>query len=951
MTQVQAANSQRKLFPHLTRFYSSYHYFDTSEHAGALAPMNSKIEDLNVTTRLLSNNARLCPAGASITGRVFAGTVASLVLAWSGTVAPAQTKAAPLAKDAGSHAVVQSNYGGLPLSFEANEGQKDQQVRFSAAGQGYSLFLTDKEAVLSLRQERSKPADVLRMKVEGSTAEVRVSGADRLPGTANYFIGRDQSKWQTNIATYGKVEYTGIYPGIDLVYYGKQRQLEYDFVVAPHADPSAIRLHVDGAQSLRLTDNGDLAIAASQGEIAFNKPVVYQEINGRRSSVDGHFELAGNSTLRFQLGNYDHNSALIIDPSLSYSTYLGGSGGDQGKAIAVDSGGHAFVCGSTESTDFPVTSGAFQTTNRDGQFAVFVTRFNNTGNKLLYSTYLSGSTDDECAGIAVDGSGDAYITGTSESVDYPVTSGAFQTTNNAAANFGPNAFVTRINSAGTGLIYSTFLGGNNFDFGTAIAVDSSQHAYVTGFAGSLDFPVTAGAYHTLNGSGASLFVTKVNAAGSGLNYSTFITSGGEDHATSIAVDSGGHAYVAGWTESQFYPVTPGAFQTVNTNENTGFVTKLNSAGSALIYSTYLGGSSGGDHVNGIAVDASGNAFLGGIAQSIDFPTTTGAFKTVNPSGGGTGFVTKLNSVGSALVYSTYLGGTDSLRDEVNAIAIDSTEHAFVTGVAYSTNFPTAGGPFQSTNHAMGNFTSNAFLTRVSNAGTGLLYSTYLGGSGNSSEEGDQGNAVAVDSIGNVYLTGTAFSTNFPLEGAFQSTNKSASTGTAFVSKFLFFNPTTTTLTSSANPQEEGKSVKFTAAVDEPGPTIPTGTVTFSVDGTVKTTVTLNSSGQATFTTTTLTVGSHTILATYSGSGTDAASSGSLTGAHCRPSRQHQRSFRFWTNGGVWGGLRKTSSCHSEGRGWGCNPRRDGNFHGRQPEVLERQRSHRRKWGSFSHRNR
>ncbi len=791
-----------------------------------------------------------------------------------GVPCPAQT-----ATPASAAAAFESTYGSLPMSFEANQGQTDARVRFLSRGEGYSLFLTDSEAVLQFRHKQA--ADLVRMKLEGATHGVQVAGVNRLSATANYFIGADPAGWRTGVPAYTKVEYAGIYPGIDLVYYGNQRQLEYDFLLAPRANADLIRLHFEGTQQLRLAANGDLAIVGRHGEVEFHKPVVYQTQNGQRQPVAGRFELAAGHTVRFRIGNYDHDQPLVIDPTLAYSTYLGGSGGDQGTAIAVDSSGNAYIAGSTASANFPVSSTAFHHTNKAataGGMNVFVTKLTPGGgpSALAYSTYLGGSTNDQGAGIAVDKSGYAYVTGLSESSDFPVTSGAFQTTNKAAGSYGPNAFVTKVNTTGSALAYSTFLGGDNYDFATAIAVDSTGNAYVTGFAGSLDFPVTKGAYSTMNGSGESVFVTKVNGAGTGLDYSTFITGGSDDHSTSIAVSSGGNAFIAGYTESSDYPVTASAFQKTNKSGHTGFVTKLSAAGTSLAYSTYLGGSKGQDEIHGIAIDASGNAYLGGRAGSSDFPIVNGSYKTVIPNASGSGFTTKLNAAASALVYSTFLGGSDSTRDQVNGISIDAAGEAYVTGATYSTNFPVTSGAFQTSNKAEDNFSSNAFLTKFNSTGKSLLYSTYLGGSGNSSEDGDTGNAVAVDSSGNAYLTGVTYSTDFPTQVPVRTGNRSPTTGTGFVAKFAFSLASTTTLTSSANPQKYGGNVTFTATVKPASGTgTPGGTVAFSVDGVTKATETLNGSGVAQYSTTALAIGSHTITATYSGSSTYSGSKVSL----------------------------------------------------------------------------
>ena len=521
-------------------------------------------------------------------------------------------------------------------------------------------------------------------------------GAEQLPGTANYFIGNDPSKWHSNVPTYAKVKYAGVYPGVDLVYYGSQRQLEYDFVVAPGADPKSVRLHFAGAKRLKLDSNGDLQVTARNGEIAFHKPIVYQVVDGLRQSAAGRFTLLAKNAVGFAVDSYDHNRELVIDPVLEYSTYLGGSGGGEGQGIAVDAAGDAYLTGTTTSADFPVTSGAFQTMNNGGD--VFITKLNPEGTRLIYSTYLGGSGDgQEAGGIAVDAAGNAYVGGSTFSTDFPVTSGAFQTVNNAANGLSVNAFITKLNPAGTELIYSTYLGGSFFDYGYAIAVDAAGDAFLTGESASFDFPVTSGAFQTMN-PGGDAFVTKLNPEGTGLIYSTFV-GGGQGYG--IAVDATGSAYVTGGAGVSDFPVTSGAFQTVdNANPSVGynaFITKFNPEGTALIYSTYLGG----DYTDigyGIAVDAAGDAYVTGTAFSSDFPVTSGAIQTVNnaaAAGHANAFIAQLNPAGAELIFSTYLGG--SFADGGSGIAVDATGSAYVTGGALSSDFPVTSGAFQMMN--------------------------------------------------------------------------------------------------------------------------------------------------------------------------------------------------------------------------------------------------------------
>ncbi len=797
-----------------------------------------------------------------------------------------------------------------PMMFEPNLGQTDARVKFLSRGPGYTLFLTPSEAVLSMRSPsnnfrphalRSSRANsrepgfgiaraaatrrndrkkegaglsaVVRIALKGAASSPQIVGVDTTAGKSNYFIGNDARKWHTDVPNYAKVELKGVYPGIDLVYYGgSQTQLEYDFRLAPGADPNAIRLGFRGARNLMLDQRGDLIVKAGGQKLVEHAPVIYQEIGGQRRMVAGGWQLHGPREASFRVASYDGAKPLVIDPVLVYSTYLGGTGdcdvegisgdclGDGGIVSYVDSSGNAYVSGTAYSTDFPTTSGVFQTTNNgagNGTANVFVTKLNGTGSGLLYSTYLGGSgvcgADGEsgfCSGDFgiinhVDSSGNAYVSGTTYSTNFPTTNGAFQTTNNGAANATVNTFVTKLNATGSALIYSTYLGGSGVcnangesglcqgDFGHIAYVDSSGNAYLSGYAFSNNFPTTTVAFQSTNNAAgnhtSNAFITKLNATGSGLLYSTYLGGSGVcganggcsgDVAAGALVDASGSAYVAGYANSTNFPTTTGAFQTTNNAAGKAtsnvFVTKLNATGSGLLYSTYLGGSgvcdanglSGscqGDTGNIDYLDSSGNAYVAGYTFSTNFPTTIGAFQTINNGAGNATsnvFVTKLNPSGSGLLYSTYMGGSgvcgaDGLagfcEGEENAFAyVDSSGNAYVSGATYSTNFPTTTGAFQTTNNGASNETADVFVTKLNATGSGLLYSTYLGGSGVCDANGQLGNCLGdfgsvsyVDSSGNAYVSGATYSTDFPTTtGAFQTTNNGAGNATAnvFVTK-------------------------------------------------------------------------------------------------------------------------------------------------------------------------
>jgi probable HAF family extracellular repeat protein len=674
---------------------------------------------------------------------------------------PGSAAAAPVATngvDPPDPARLMADHGNLPLAFEINHGQADAAVRFLARGPGYGIYLTSTEAVLSLRgrpsaQSRGDSDAVLRIRPVGANPQPRLAGEDLLPGTSSYFLGDDPSQWRRGVPNYAKVRYADVYRGIDLVYYGRQRQLEYDFVVAPGADPDRIVLEFDGIGKLSLDAHGRLVLATAAGEVVQPEPRVYQDIDGVRHMLDAHYRLVDERRAGFEIAAYDVSRTLVIDPLLEYSTYLGG-GFAQGKDIAVDGRGNVYVTGETIGSPFPTTPGAYQTSFSGGGDA-FVTKLNPAGNALVYSTYLGGPGTDFGHAIAVDATGNAYVTGHT-SGGFPATSGTVQPLYGGG---NADAFVAKLDPTGSALVYSTYLGGGGTDIGEGIAVDGHGDAYVTGLTDG-GFPTTAGAFQTAYGGGDSdAFVAKLNAAGTAFGYSTYLGGPGFGAAAGIAVDADGNAFVVGVTGPGF-PTTPGAVQTAHGGAAVNaFVTKLNAAGSAPVYSTYLGGRLDAG-AGGIAVDGSGNAFVVGNAHG-DFPTTPGALQVGYGGGFDDVFVTKLNPAGSALVYSTYLGGSES--DAGYSIAIDTAGNAYVTGRSYG-GFPTTPGAFQTA--FGGRF--DAFLAQLDATGSTLAYSTYLGG-----PDEDMGYGVAVDCCGNAYVTGVTRG-GFPTTpGAYQPASSGA----------------------------------------------------------------------------------------------------------------------------------------------------------------------------------
>jgi hypothetical protein len=561
----------------------------------------------------------------------------------------------------------------LPLAFERNTGQAPAAADFVARGAGYGVALSRGNAHISLRGAEEAAPAAIDLRLAGARNNPKAAGRQALPGKVNYFIGSDPARWRTGIPTFGRVEYSGVYAGVDLAYYGRQGRLEYDFVVAPGADPSVIRLALEGARRVRVGSGGDLEMETGGARIGFRKPVSYQEIDGARRIVESRYKLAGSNQVGFWLGSYDRRYPLTIDPSLVYSTYLGGSGFDYGTAIAVSKAGNAFVTGYTSSLDFP-------TVNAEQSFfmsysAIFVAELAANGESLVYATYLGGSDYDYPYAIAVDSTGAAYVTGLTESSDFPVMNALYSSLN------GPeDAFVTKFSPGGGALTYSTYLGGSGSDYALGIAVDSGHNAYVAGTTQSGDFPTTAGAYQTAAGSSCS-FVAKIDAAGSALTWATYFGQSCSAEATALAVDSQQAVYLTG-AAFPGLPVTSGAPQsTFGGGEHDAFMAKLDNAGANLLYCTYLGGSQN-DSGTSIAVNSSGDAYATGLTQSTDLPATGSALQTAS-GGGYDAFVAELNSTGTAWQYLTYLGGQ---RDDYGyGIALDSSGDAYVAGYTLSNN--------------------------------------------------------------------------------------------------------------------------------------------------------------------------------------------------------------------------------------------------------------------------
>ncbi|MBB3125652.1 putative repeat protein (TIGR01451 family) [Paenibacillus rhizosphaerae] len=664
--------------------------------------------------------------------------------------------------------------GNFPLTFVANVGQSREDIRYLSNKPGCQIGFSSEEVhfVFTGHEPDRREGVGLSLRFLGANADVQMEGRRQAEEKVHYLIGSDPSKWHTGLSTYQEIVYRELWQGIDLVFYGSHEKFKYDVVVKPGANLDDVRLAYRGAETLSLNKEGDLQIHTLYGDLAEERPVSYQVIDGRKVPVNSRFILKNGQepcVYGFEvLEGYRPDHELVIDPALFYSTFLGGSESDSGLSIAADPFGNAYVTGVTASFDFPIAGPAFQPF-KDASTTVFVSKLNPFGTAFEYSTYLGGSSADQGNGIAVDGSGHAYVTGQTLSPDFPTTPGAFRT----FISGNQDAFVTKLSPDGSFLVYSTFLGGQGVDTGFGIALDGVGSAYVAGSTNSFDFPVTAGAFQPgLAGTLENAFVSKLNPNGTDLVYSTFIGGiSGTDVARSIAVDFAGNAYVTGITTSADFPTSPGAFQISLTGVIAAFVTKVNEIGSGLVYSTYLTGS-GDDEGRGIAVDPLGQAYVTGSTTSYDFPIAGGAFQPFYGGGLSDAFVTKVSSEGNYLVYSTFLGGDGT--DSGSGIAVRSG-FAFVTGSTGSFNFPI-------TPDAIRHFTEggDGFLTQLNIDGGSLVFSTFIGGG-----SPDADSAVAVDEDNNVYLTGQTFSPDFPITpGVVQPFLRGG--GDAFVMKFTEF---------------------------------------------------------------------------------------------------------------------------------------------------------------------
>lgn len=652
-----------------------------------------------------------------------------------------------------------TNKAQIPISFEENLGQADKEVKFISHGIDYNLLLTSSKAFLLTN---SKEFDSLEIEFLAANSDTQLIGKNKLAAKTNYLLGDNENNWQKSINNYKAVTYKELYPGIDLVFYGKANNLEYDLVVSPKVDPSLVKLRFQELNnshqtSIEIDKQGDLLIKTKSGLVRQHKPFVYQEIEGRQIAVNGSYKKHDDNTIGFSLAEYNQDFPLVIDPEISFSTYLGGQLTDQASAIAVDKEGNSYIVGTTSSNNFPLVK-PLQATSGGGPLDIFIAKLSADGSSLIYTTYLGGSSIDQAFDIAIDSSNNVYITGLTISSNFP-TKSALQAQKGGGVF---DAFVTKINASGSELVYSTYLGGSDDDQGFSLAVNEQGNVFITGSTASRNFPgVTEG---VLNGI-TDGFVTELNRQGTAVIYSRFLGGNDEDEASSIAIDQQDNAYVTGDTFSPNFPVKDGV-QANLAGEQDAFITKLNLSGD-VVYSSYLGGT-GNDSAIDIVVDLEGNAYITGSTASSNFPIKD-ALQMTN-AGGGDAFITKIAANGKEVVFSTYLGGT--LTDNASSIALDPVGNVYVSGTTFSTNFPMLK-PVQDKNKG----SNDVFLTKINAFGNSLLYSTYLGGAGQEDSLG-----ITVDTSGTTYLAGTSISTDFPVVNALQSA--SAGTADAFITKIL-----------------------------------------------------------------------------------------------------------------------------------------------------------------------
>lgn len=697
--------------------------------------------------------------------RIAYALAALAVVAGPGGASPSKAPAklegpAPLVKADKQSGVQLSR---LPLYFEPNVGQADPAVRFISRGGGFTTYLTGSEAVF-LNAALTTP---LRLKFRNTLPVQTIEPADKLPGISNYFYGKDPSKWRTDVPHFAKVLFREVYAGVDVVFYSGEKRLEYDFILKPGADPSAIEFAWEGAAGTKLDQNGDLILQTSAGEIRQRRPVVYQETNGKRAAIQASYRINGEGHIGFELAAYQRDLPLVIDPQIFYSTYLGGNNLDDAYTMTADPSGAVYITGYTGSTNFPRFN-AYQST-RDGLNDVFVTKIAVGGSALVYSTYIGGESEDRAYGIAADGQGNAYITGITASFGYPTTANTY------LPNFTgvQDAFVTKLSPLGNTLAYSTFVGTDGYEIGFNVVVDRTGSAVMAGTTNSPGLAVTANAFQKTFGGGQEMFLIRLDPQGRTAPWLTYFGGNLDDTPTSMLLDLGGEIYLGGYTSSTNFPTTATAFRRTASGLQDGFFAKISQRGDRLVMSSLIGGISF-DYVNSLALEPGGRILLSGFTSSADFPTTASAYQRTL-RGNYDAFVCRFNSTGTLLIASTFFG-TASL-DQATGVLPGAGGHLIIAGYTESNNFTSTSDAF---GFSANNF-GDAFLTILRPLADSLHFSSVVGGN-----QTDIAKSMTQDAAGDIYLTGQTYSADFPTTGgAFSTTNSGSPDG--FVTRITNLN--------------------------------------------------------------------------------------------------------------------------------------------------------------------
>ena len=654
-------------------------------------------------------------------------------------------------------AAVMHRFHVLPTGLIENQGQVDAKAKYHVLGGNQALWFTQEGVVLGLGREKDGRRERLAIGQDfpGAKPDVKIEGRGRSSGVYNFYYGNDAKKWRTKVRAVEKITYCGLYAGIDLDVYMKGSNLEEEFVVRPGGDPSQIRVRYRGVEKLVEAKDGSLRIKTAFGDLYELAPAVFQDgESGKRSAVKCRFKLVDETTYAFELEKYDPGRALVIDPTLVFSTYLGGNAVDYGNDMKIDAAGNVFLGGQTSSPDFPASVGQYQGGGYDGMVA----KISSDGTSLEFASFLGGSSRDIVNAIALGSDGNVHVTGQSLSSNFPVSTGAYDTSQNG----NEDVFVAKLNGVDGGLIFSTYFGRAGDDVGRGIAVNLEGESIVVGYTFSRDFAEAAGSARPIFGGGAyDAFALKLNAVGDAVLFFTYLGGDGIEQSTSVALDVSGNSYVVGFTSSSDFPTTPGAFSRNFRGTYDGFITKISVSGKAFVYSTLFGGS-GEDEANDVVVSATGSACVVGTTLSNDFPTTKEAYQRRIGSGYD-GILLKLNPLGTGLVAGSYLGGNN--HDYAYRVALDREENVYVAGQTLSSDFRTTPDALQTSQQ--GPTPNDGFLTKLDQGLTRVLYSTYLGGSGSSG--GDSCDGLAVTECGEAYVSGLTTGPGFPVTtGSYQS---------------------------------------------------------------------------------------------------------------------------------------------------------------------------------------